>query len=85
MNMMRPALNRRSGNPVPTTPPRWPGKRAGGTAPFDGHITEVAVFDRVLSPAEILDIMNNGLTGVAVAEAVTFLSGKFLSLFVVKP
>ena len=46
------------------------GRRASVGNPdyFDGDIDEVAIFDRVLSLAEINDIMDNGLAGAVVAD-----------------
>lgn len=39
------------------------GGRASGGRTFNGKMTEIAIFDRVLSQAEIQDIYNYGLTG----------------------
>lgn len=55
------------GNIAPFTSPLWIGKYCGGGSGIDwclyGKIDEVAVYDRVLSEAEILRHYQNGLAG----------------------
>ena len=39
------------------------GARSDDAVPFDGHIDELAFFDRALSATEVADIYNNGIDG----------------------